>query len=105
MISACSAKPQVKSQQLDEWRVSTISPKYYTVRVDTLLIGSDNQKRVWKGMVGKTTVSSSSPLDWNGGERFHSGYKIKSSALPDSFYIRWHSLANKKSYHKTIVVS
>ena len=105
MISACSAKHQVKSQQLDEWRVSTIAPKYYIVRVDTVLIFGEKKKIGWKGMVGKTTVSSSDPLGWAGGERYNSGYSIKSIELPGSLYVRWHSLANKKTYHQGIKVS
>ncbi len=104
LFSGCT-NSELKKNKLNEWRISTMSPKYYTVRVDTLLIGSENQKKVWKGMVGKTTVFSSSPLDWSGGERFHSGYKIKSSDLPGSFYIRWHSLANEKTYNKNIELS
>ncbi|GEK12310.1 hypothetical protein AFI02nite_03460 [Aliivibrio fischeri] len=36
LVSSCSTEPQVKSQQLDEWTISTISPKYYTVRGDII---------------------------------------------------------------------
>ncbi|MGN2614404.1 DUF2931 family protein [Aliivibrio fischeri] len=105
LVSSCSTEPQVKSQQLDEWTISTISPKYYTVRGDILLIVGEKKQGGWRGMIGKTTMESESPLSWDGGERFHSGYSIKSDELPASFYIRWHSLANKKTYNKTIKVS
>lgn len=105
LVSSCSTEPQVKSQQLDEWRISTISPKYYTVRGDILLIVGESKQGGWRGMIGKTTMESESPLSWDGGERFHSGYSINSDELPASFYIRWHSLANKKTYNKTIKVS
>ncbi|OCH16024.1 hypothetical protein A6E05_17400 [Aliivibrio sp. 1S165] len=101
LVSSCS----IKSQQLNEWRVSTIAPKYYIVRVDTVLIFGEKKKIGWKGMVGKTTVSSSDPLGWAGGERYNSGYSIKSIELPGSLYVRWHSLANKKTYHQGIKVS
>ncbi|WP_255312112.1 MULTISPECIES: DUF2931 family protein [unclassified Aliivibrio] len=105
LISACSVKHQVKSQQLSEWTVSTISPKYYTVRGDILLIEGETKQRGWRGMIGKATMESEQPLSWNELGRFHSGYFIESKELPRSLYIRWHSLANKKSYHKTVVVS
>ncbi|MUK92681.1 DUF2931 family protein [Aliivibrio fischeri] len=105
LVSSCSTESQVKSQQLDEWTISTISPKYYTVRGDILLIVGEKKQGGWRGMIGKTTMESESPLGWDGGDRFHSGYSINSDELPASFYIRWHSLANKKTYNKTIKVS
>ncbi|MUK64239.1 DUF2931 family protein [Aliivibrio fischeri] len=105
LVSSCSTESQVKSQRLDEWTISTISPKYYTVRGDILLIVGESKQGGWRGMIGKTTMESESPLSWDGGERFHSGYSINSDELPASFYIRWHSLANKKTYNKTIKVS
>ncbi|OCH16025.1 hypothetical protein A6E05_17410 [Aliivibrio sp. 1S165] len=44
LISACSAKHQVKSQQLVEWTVSTLAPKYYSAYIDILLITSKKNK-------------------------------------------------------------
>ncbi|MGN2921120.1 DUF2931 family protein [Aliivibrio fischeri] len=105
LVSSCSTEYQAEPQELDEWTISTISPKYYTVRGDILLIVGEKKQGGWRGMIGKTTMESESPLSWDGGERFHSGYSINSDELPASFYIRWHSLANKKTYNKTIKVS
>ncbi|WP_023603345.1 DUF2931 family protein [Aliivibrio logei] len=105
LISGCSAKSLFQSEQLDEWRISTLAPKYYTVRVDILLIAGENKKGGWTGMVGNTTMESSNPSGWDGGERFNSGYAIESTELPGLFYIRWHSLSNKKTYKKNVRIS
>ncbi len=82
-----------------------MSPKYYTVRGDTLLIVGEKKAGGWKGMIGKATMESLDPLNWEGLDRFHSGYSIKSTELPGLFYIRWHSLSNKKTYNKSVRVS
>ncbi|MGF1907452.1 DUF2931 family protein [Aliivibrio salmonicida] len=104
-ISGCVTRPLFQSEKLDEWTISTMSPKYYTVRGDTLLIVGEKKAGGWKGMIGKATMESLDPLSWEGLERFHSGYSIKSTELPSLFYIRWHSLSNKKTYNKSVRVS
>ena len=105
LISGCSAKSLFQFEQLDNWRISTLAPKYYTAMVDSLLILGEKKQGRWIGMVGNYTTESLSPLNWDGGERFHSGYSIKSTELPGLFYIRWHSLSNKKTYNKSVRVS
>ncbi|MCE7565505.1 DUF2931 family protein [Aliivibrio fischeri] len=105
LVSSCSTEPQVKSQQLDEWRVSTMAPKYYSAYVDILLITGEKKQGGWRGMVTKYTKFSKHPNSWEGRERYSSGYSIQSTELPGLLYIRWHSLANKKTYNKTIKVS
>jgi len=105
LVSSCSTEPQVKPQQLDEWRVSTMAPRYYSAYVDILLITGEKKQGGWRGMVTTSTKFSKHPNSWEGLERYHSGYTIRSVKLPASFYIRWHSLANKKTYNKTIKVS
>ncbi|WP_269447616.1 DUF2931 family protein [Aliivibrio salmonicida] len=82
-----------------------LAPKYYTAMTESLLIVGEKKQGGWTGMVGTYTTESLSPLNWDGGERFHSGYSIKSTELPGLFYIRWHSLSNKKTYNKNIRVS
>ncbi|WP_236734062.1 DUF2931 family protein, partial [Aliivibrio fischeri] len=52
LVSSCSTESQVKSQRLDEWTISTISPKYYTVRGDILLIVGEKKQGGWRGMIG-----------------------------------------------------
>ncbi|TDM51764.1 DUF2931 family protein [Aliivibrio fischeri] len=105
LVSSCSTEPQVKSQQLDEWRVSTMAPKYYSAYVDILLITGEKKQGGWRGMVTKYTKFSKHPNSWEGRERYSSGYSIQSTELPGLLYIRWHSLANKKTYNKTIKIS
>ena len=105
LLSGCGSSLFEKQKQLDEWTISTMSPKYYTVRGDTLLIVGEKKAGGWKGMIGKATMESLDPLNWEGLERFHSGYSIKSTELPGLFYIRWHSLSNKKTYNKSVRVS
>ncbi|MUK49542.1 DUF2931 family protein, partial [Aliivibrio fischeri] len=105
LVSSCSTEPQVKSQQLDEWTVSTISPKNYIAVADILLITGEKKERGWTGLVSNYTTESLSPLKWDGVDRYHSGYFIEDVELPGLIYIRWHSLANKKTYNKTIKVS
>ncbi|MGF1907451.1 DUF2931 family protein [Aliivibrio salmonicida] len=105
LLSGCGSSLFEKQKQLDEWTISTMSPKYYTVRGDTLLIVGEKKAGGWKGMIGKATMESLDPLNWEGLDRFHSGYSIKSTELPGLFYIRWHSLSNKKTYNKNIRVS
>ncbi|MBB1314830.1 MULTISPECIES: DUF2931 family protein [Aliivibrio] len=104
-LSGCGNSLFESSKQLDEWTISTMSPKYYTVRGDTLLIVGEKKAGGWKGMIGKATMESLDPLNWEGLDRFHSGYSIKSTELPGLFYIRWHSLSNKKTYNKSVRVS
>ncbi len=104
-ISGCVTRPLFQFEQLDNWRISTLAPKYYTAMVDSLLILGEKKQGRWIGMVGNYTTESLSPLNWDGGERFHSGYSIKSTELPGLFYIRWHSLSNKKTYNKSVRVS
>jgi hypothetical protein len=105
LINACSAKPQVKSQQLDEWTVSTVSPKNYIAVADILLITGEKKEGGWTGLVSNYTTESLSPLKWDGVERYHSGYFIEDAELPGLLYIRWHSLANKVTYNKAIRIS
>ncbi|MBP3139819.1 DUF2931 family protein [Aliivibrio fischeri] len=105
LVSSCSTEPQVKPQQLDEWRVSTMAPKYYSAYIDILLITGEKKQGGWRGMVTKYTKFSKHPNSWEGRERYSSGYSIQSTELPGLLYIRWHSLANKKTYNKTIKVS
>ncbi|WP_023603346.1 DUF2931 family protein [Aliivibrio logei] len=105
LISGCSAKSLFQSEQLDEWRISTIAPKYYTAMTESLLIFGEENKKGWTGMVGTYTTESLSPLNWDGAERFNSGYSIKSTELPGFFYIRWDSLSNKKTYKKNVRIS
>ncbi|WP_255310650.1 DUF2931 family protein [Aliivibrio sp. 1S128] len=105
LLSACSVKHQVKSQQLNEWTVSTISPKNYIAVADILLITGEKKEGGWTGLVSNYTTESLSPLSWDGAERYHSGYSIQSTELPGLVYIRWHSLANKVTYNKAIRIS
>ncbi len=105
LLGGCVDSQLGKSKQLDEWTISTMAPKYYSAYVDILLIVDEEKQGGWRGMVTKSTKFSKHPNSWEGLERYHSGYTIRSTKLPASFYIRWHSLANKKTYHKTIKVS
>ncbi len=105
LVSSCSTEPQVKSQQLDEWRVSTMAPKYYSAYVDIMLITGEEKKGGWRGMVTKSTKFSKHPNSWEGRERYNSGYSIQSTELPGLVYIRWHSLANNVTYNKAIRIS
>ncbi|WP_063652814.1 DUF2931 family protein [Aliivibrio fischeri] len=105
LVSACSTESQVKSQQLDEWTVSTISPKNYIAVADILLITGEKKERGWTGLVSNYTTESLSPLKWDGVDRYHSGYFIEDAELPGLIYIRWHSLANKVTYNKAIRIS
>ncbi|WP_330219930.1 DUF2931 family protein [Aliivibrio fischeri] len=104
-VSACSTNHQIKSKRLNEWTVSTVAPKYYSAYIDILLITSETKQGGWRGMVTKYTKFSKNPNSWEGRERYSSGYSIQSTELPGLLYIRWHSLANKKTYNKTIKVS
>ncbi|MUJ26245.1 DUF2931 family protein, partial [Aliivibrio fischeri] len=104
-LSGCVDSQLEKPQQLGEWTISTMAPKYYSAYVDILLIVDEEKQGGWKGMVTTSTKFSKHPNSWEGLERYHSGYTIRSVKLPASFYIRWHSLANKKTYNKTIKVS
>ncbi|MCE7536171.1 DUF2931 family protein [Aliivibrio fischeri] len=104
-LSGCVDSQLEKPQQLGEWTISTMAPKYYSAYVDILLIVDEEKQGGWKGMVTTSTKFSKHPNSWEGLERYHSGYTIRSAKLPASFYIRWYSLANKKTYNKTIKVS
>ncbi|MCE4935408.1 DUF2931 family protein [Aliivibrio fischeri] len=105
LVSSCSTEYQAEPQELDEWTVSTISPKNYIAVVDILLITGENKSGGWTGLVSNYTTESLGPLNWSGAERYHSGYTIEDSELPGLLYIRWHSLANKVTYDKAIRIS
>ncbi|MGN2670015.1 DUF2931 family protein [Aliivibrio fischeri] len=105
LVSSCSTEYQAEPQELDEWRVSTMAPRYYSAYVDILLITGEKKQGGWRGVVTKYTKLSTHPNSWEGRERYHSGYVIQSSELPGLVYIRWHSLANNVTYDKAIRIS
>ncbi|WP_375320234.1 DUF2931 family protein [Aliivibrio logei] len=105
LISACSTEHQVKPPPLDEWRVSTMAPKYYSAYIDVLVMTGERKQGKWVGMVTTSTKFSKHPNSWEGRERYNSGYSIQSTELPGLVYIRWHSLANKVTYNKAIRIS